>query len=129
MIGLEGRETDGLVYIYVIGPDRESPVKIGVASNPVGRLGNMQVAHWEQLFIHGLFTVYSRGDAFRVEKLCHRRLEDHAMRGEWFNVFAEDAVGTVTEILKEMRCGRQIKTARNIDNIDFIEKLENMGAV
>jgi hypothetical protein len=114
-------------YVYVIGPDHGFPIKIGVAAKPFVRLMDIQVSHWELMVIHGLFSVESRGKAFRLEKICHKRLAESAIRGEWFNLFAEDAIGVVTELAREMG-GRRIKDYKRLmDNVEFVEKLENMG--
>lgn len=76
-------------YLYVIGP-QDGPVKIGYTSDPHARLMNLQTGHDQTLKIHYLREV----DADKVavmEKIVHRQLSYRKIRGEWFNVSAEDA--------------------------------------
>ena len=114
-------------YVYAIGPDHGFPIKVGVATKPFVRLANLQCCHWEELVIHGLFSVNSKAKAYRLEKICHKRLGDRSIRGEWFNIFAGDAVEILSELVKEMG-GRRVKNyGQLLDSTEFIEKLDNMG--
>jgi hypothetical protein len=121
-----------LFHVYVIGPIEGFPVKIGMATNPVARLCDLQVSNWEKLYIHDLFVADDKGAAHRFEKLAHKRLSNSRMNGEWFNIFAADASGILEELAKEVG---KLKRSENKygrygkDNIDFIEKLDNMGCI
>jgi hypothetical protein len=115
-------------HVYVIGPVEGFPVKIGVAAKPDQRKIELQVGCWEPLHVHSLFAASNRRSAYMLEKVCHKRLSENAMVGEWFRVFAEDADTVLDGLCKELRCGRRVKNYRaHKENIDFIEKLENMG--
>lgn len=67
-------------YVYVIGPDG-GPYKIGRASNPEGRLRDLQVGSYETLQIHHLFET---DDSMALEALMHSRFKEYRIRGEWF---------------------------------------------
>jgi hypothetical protein len=94
-------------YIYVIAPEAGYPCKVGVASNIKKRLKGLQTGSGEELFVHSVFAAANRGTAFRVEKFAHRRLQENRMVGEWFNVFADDAVAVLQELCEEMGYGNR----------------------
>lgn len=97
--------------IYVVGPLEGFPCKVGYASNLKRRLDGLQTSHWEDLFIHDAILVKSKRTAMRIEKLCHKRLGDKLIRGEWFNCFADDASNVLRDIAKEM--GEALKRLGN----------------
>jgi hypothetical protein len=90
-------------HVYIIGPTGSYPVKIGCAEKPTKRLLGIQTSCWEELMIHGLYKADTKSNAYRLEKLAHKRLDKRRMMGEWFNVFVEDAVSVLDEICKETR--------------------------
>jgi hypothetical protein len=90
-----------MFHVYIIGPISSYPVKIGVAMKPTKRLLGVQTGCWEELVIHGLYSANCRGNAYRLEKLAHKRLDKRRMIGEWFNVFVDDAVSVLDEICTE----------------------------
>lgn len=90
-----------MFHVYIIAPEAGYPVKIGVAEKPTKRLSGIQTGCWEELVIHGLYQANNRGDAYRLEKLSHKRLGDRKMTGEWFNVFVDDARVMLDEICGE----------------------------
>jgi hypothetical protein len=90
-----------MFHVYIIGPVAGYPVKIGVAEKPTKRLAGIQTHCWEELTIHGLYKAHNRGDAYRLEKLSHKRLGDKRLVGEWFNIFAVDAVELIDSLCHE----------------------------
>src|SRR5512139_3951506 len=98
-----------MFHVYIIGPVSGYPVKIGVAEKPTKRLLGVQVGCWEELMIHGIYKANNRGDAYRLEKLSHKRLSDRRMIGEWFNVFEKDALSVIDEICSETRLALKLK--------------------
>jgi hypothetical protein len=103
-------------YIYVIAPDTGFPCKVGVASNITKRLKTLQTANPEQLHVHSVFAAANRGTAFRAEKFAHRRLEENRLSGEWFNVFADDAVDVLQELCEEMGYGNKANILKNCND-------------
>lgn len=65
--------------VYFIGAGKNGPVKIGIATDPVGRLYALQVSHYEKLTI--LATCVGGGE---VERQYHRRFASARLHGEWF---------------------------------------------
>lgn len=82
-----------ITSIYIIGP-ADGPYKIGYAADPNARLVNLQVGQAVELKLH-----YSESTettiAKVIEKLIHRTLAYKRIRGEWFNVTLEEAIGEV----------------------------------
>lgn len=71
-------------FVYFIRAGAAGPIKIGIARNPEGRLGELQVGSHEDLML--LATV--PGDE-RLESHLHRHFEEHRIRGEWFRAAEE----------------------------------------
>jgi len=67
------------LYLYIIGGDRDGPVKIGVSTKPENRLCELQVGNPARLKILAKFC----GDK-RDEAALHRLLELDRLNGEWF---------------------------------------------
>lgn len=91
---LPKRYRDGLsAYVYVIAPaDANRPIKIGVARDVNRRLAALQTAWHEPLSIKHTTYFDHRTDALTAEKAVHAALEDHRMRGEWFEIEDHEAV-------------------------------------
>jgi T5orf172 domain len=66
-------------YVYIIGESRDGPVKIGVSTNPKGRLSELQTGTPVKLKVLAKF----RGDE-EQEAFAHRLLGAHRINGEWF---------------------------------------------
>ena len=82
-----------IMYVYVIKSDA-GPIKIGISSNPDNRLKSLQGSCPHALAL--VFTkVVHRSIAESIEKQAHDSLAGNRMRGEWFNVTAEDAIYVV----------------------------------
>lgn len=64
--------------VYCIRAGENGPVKIGHSNDPVGRLSDLQIAHYETLRIIRLFH---GGEA--EEAALHMRFSDLHLRGEW----------------------------------------------
>jgi hypothetical protein len=90
-----------MFHVYVIAPLAGYPVKIGVAEKPTKRLAGIQTSCWEELVIHGLYRADNKSNAYRLEKLSHKRLGDRRIIGEWFNVFASDALEVLDNLCAE----------------------------
>lgn len=88
---VEARELEGC-NIYVIGP-RFGPRKIGFASDVQKRLATLQSSNPAELIIQ--YRIDVGGQARDVEFEAHRLLQDRRLRGEWFNVTLDDAIGAI----------------------------------
>lgn len=75
--------------VYCIRAGLSGPVKLGHGHDPEKRLADLQVAHWEELF---LIRVWKGGEA--EERTLHARFADLRLRGEWFS-FSRAMLGDV----------------------------------
>jgi hypothetical protein len=88
-------------YVYIIAPDSGFPSKVGVAENTIKRLACLQTSHWEELHVYEAFEMVNRGAAYRIERIVKRRLAEHCIRGEWFNLMVSDIKAEINSILEE----------------------------
>jgi hypothetical protein len=94
-------------FLYVIGQDWCSPIKIGVASNVPKRLDRLQCANPAPLRI--LWQSDRLEDPFGVETAIHGFYDAHRLRGEWFRVpgiMPEDFARAVAEVVVAVRVSR-----------------------
>lgn len=82
-------------YVY-IASEKSGLHKIGYTINPVKRLAGLCCQEKSQVSILRTFE-RPYGDARTVEHGAHCILEDHWVRGEWFDVGLEHAVAAVEE--------------------------------
>lgn len=76
--GWEGKDV-----VYMIGMRNSNAMKVGYASNLGKRITGMQVGSPEELFIYAVFA------GSRIsEQHVHRELQEHHVRGEWFEAEA-----------------------------------------
>jgi hypothetical protein len=90
-----------MFFVYIIAPDTEFPCKVGVAENANKRLAALQVSNWEELHVFEAYEMPNRGAAYRLERVVHRRLSGHCIRGEWFNLMVSDIKKEINSILEE----------------------------
>ncbi|WP_083861039.1 GIY-YIG nuclease family protein [Halobiforma nitratireducens] len=76
----------GPQQVYVIEHEL-GPVKIGRARNPEQRLGELQVSSPFELRLKKTATP---DDAAAVEKYLHSHFDKYHMRGEWFDIPADE---------------------------------------
>jgi hypothetical protein len=84
---------NSLTSIYVIGPEG-GPYKIGYAQDPKARLSNLQVGQAVELKLH-YEEATETATAKVIEKLIHKQIAHKRVRGEWFDVSLEEAIGEV----------------------------------
>lgn len=79
--------------IYVIAPDGNWPVKIGVSHAPRARLSSLQVGNWKRLEVAKCFWVNSREDALAIEREVHRDYSEAKkwLLGEWVDTRPAEA--------------------------------------
>ena len=70
----------GLNVVYMVGIEGEPYIKVGYASELSSRMVNMQVGSPKKLMVLAVFA----GDV-KSEALMHRELQEHHVRGEWFD--------------------------------------------
>lgn len=95
-------------YVYLIGPEDASPLKIGIAEDVTKRLCSLQIGNWQQLKVHHTVSVVATSAA-SVERHMHRELKDRRLRGEWFDVTLDEAkakLESVAELYALVRARR-----------------------
>lgn len=87
--------------VYVIGTSGYGVSKIGVATNPHQRLADLQVAHWEPLYLRAVVWA-SPEDAGKIENRALGFASEHGVRlkGEWVDLEPAEAIGL---LLSSMR--------------------------
>jgi DNA-binding XRE family transcriptional regulator len=75
--------------VYAIQAGESGPVKLGVATDPRMRLGELQISHYLTLT---LLRVWKGGVA--EEAALHARFDALRLRGEWFS-FSREMLGDV----------------------------------
>ena len=100
--GLRDRDIpSGGSFIYVIQCGECGPVKIGIAGNPLWRLGGLQTGSWEELHIRALVGVID-GDSGAIERRAHGMASRKRIRGEWFSLEPLDAVACVLKAAHDL---------------------------
>ena len=70
----------GLDVVYMVGIEGEPYIKVGFASELSSRMIGMQVSSPKKLMVLAVFA----GNQI-TESLMHRELQEHHVRGEWFD--------------------------------------------
>lgn len=101
--------------VYVIGPTKKWPMKVGVSVSPAKRIAALQTSIWEPLTVYSTFFTRNVLDARKVERTVHDELEmrGKALLGEWFDVRPNEASDAIefaalaasVELSREPFCG------------------------
>ena len=83
------RNPDAPAYVYIVGWQAAGPIKIGYTTSIYARLAALQTSSPFALSVW--MAIRSRAAA-SIERACHERIKHLAMRGEWFDCAAEDAM-------------------------------------
>lgn len=83
-------------FVYVIQAGEDGPVKIGSAARPTWRVGELQVANWQELKLRASIPIKGCG---YYEKLAHGIAASKCVRGEWFDLTPREAVETILAAL------------------------------
>jgi hypothetical protein len=105
-------QSDGPVIqgLYIMTTAEGWPCKIGVTTNLVERLLQVQVGNWHKIKPTDFWFVSLRAarrqssqSAFALERAVHEKLSDivERMSGEWFDVDAPDARRVVEKVASE----------------------------
>lgn len=116
-----------MYYVYVVGNECGSSVKIGHTKNIEQRLSQLQTGYPDQLTVFFTKTTETLNEARQLEDAAHNRLRRYRQTGEWFDVSAsvaqkaiEDAA--VHEGLDPEECARRIGVVK-----EKLLKLEEAG--
>jgi hypothetical protein len=87
-------------FVYVIGCD-DHPVKIGFSTNVLNRLSALQTGfHRPLVLFHCVETPPGHGR--KIERLCHQRLANYRLSGEWFDVTPYRAFDMLKMLVDEL---------------------------
>jgi hypothetical protein len=104
-------------WVYLIAPETGWPVKVGYGKNLVTRLGQLQVGCWETLRVQKKYHVPNKSAAMSMERLIHKKLDqlNKRKKGEWFNLFVDDAIIVVEEAFDYQKKLAELKDKDNWD--------------
>ena len=77
-------------FIYVIGPENTTVVKIGFSSTPEKRLKSLQTGYPSPLKLYYQREIESTKVRL-MEDIVHKSIKHLKTNGEWFNITPEDA--------------------------------------
>src|SRR5262245_27476731 len=88
--------------VYLVTTVRDAPVKVGIAQDPIRRLGALQNAHFDPLRIYRYGWLASRPIAARVERSFKKQFAHAAIRGEWFDVLLPAAQAFIESSIRSI---------------------------
>jgi Rha family phage regulatory protein len=77
-------------YVYIIGNEDNSYIKIGVSADVEKRLKQLQTGSWTNLFL--IYKSMVCSNAFDIEKNIHNKISSEKVRGEWFEIEVSEAI-------------------------------------
>ena len=94
-------------FVYIIGNEDNSYLKIGVSNDVSKRLKQLQTGSWSKLSV--LYKSMVCSNAFNIETIVHNKIDSENIRGEWYDISFDDAVSLIekenvilnTSLLKE----------------------------
>ena len=72
----------GSTYVYAIQEAETGRIKLGISSDPVARLAQLQTGNSQRL---RLVAYRKANNGFNDERTLHRAAGSHHVRGEWFD--------------------------------------------
>ena len=77
-------------YIYIIKNLDSNNLKVGVGSDPLKRLKQLQTGSDSELFL--VYTSFLCSNAFNLENDIHNYFKEFHVRGEWFKVSEKEVI-------------------------------------
>lgn len=131
-------KNDHIPVVYVVGADKDGPVKIGRTSDILSRMDQLQIGCWMKLRVFDIrlalpkdmpvmrFNIREQANrgSIALERAAHEKLAEFDLRlvGEWFDVGAMDALAVMEKVADgaNVRCinSEQLagaKTDRGLD--------------
>ncbi len=84
--------------LYLITTAELYPTKIGYTDNLGHRLGGLQTGHWIEL---GIYATLVCADVITFEREVHHDLRSRRIRGEWFDIRADEAMKVVLRLFDQ----------------------------
>jgi len=76
----------GFHSLYLVTTDDGSPVKVGIAADPMERFAALQTANFVSLRMHRFWWMPGRKITVRIESAFKDHFQAHNIRGEWFDL-------------------------------------------
>lgn len=89
-------------WVYVIGNMDFGWVKIGFTGDVPKRFNTLQVGVPFKLQRLASWKVANIGEAVRLERLAHDRVEKHRIRGEWYGM----TIAQIVDLAEYLTAGR-----------------------
>lgn len=88
--------------VYIIGVGDAHVSKIGISYDPIGRMNNLQGAHYADLHIHAVVFCPTRKSG-SIEQVALERATEQGkrLRGEWVAMSPDDALRLVLETARD----------------------------
>jgi hypothetical protein len=97
---LRTRIKAGQACVYAMGPPSGSPLKIGMAANPVDRREHLQFGNWVALVVHRSIFGGPRLKAIRLEHRLMRSFTTCRISGSWFSIDVAAFDAAIREIFR-----------------------------
>lgn len=92
----------GFHSLYLVTTEEDNPVKVGIATDPMGRFAALQNATFAPLRMHRFWWMPGKRITARIESAFKERFRPRNVRGEWFDLslqtaeaFIEDTIGSL----------------------------------
>ena len=107
----------GFHGLYLVSTETGFPIKVGITSNPVGRLSELQVGNFNQLQVHRFWWLPGRRISARIERGFKDHFKHHNVRGEWFETPLSEAERFIEDTIRDIGSWA-IKQVHMIDLMD-----------
>jgi hypothetical protein len=98
-------------FIYLIKSLSDSHYKIGVSKNPNRRLKQLQTGNSSEI---KLICEYQTMNAYKIEKVLHRRYTHFNIDGEWFDLSIKEEADFLNECAKIEKGFKDLIVAGNV---------------
>lgn len=88
------------LYLFSVGSTR--PLKIGMTDDPPRRLGEFQTAHYHAVDFHRVWWLAGKPIATRIESAFKYYFLPEHLRGEWYDVPADEAIDFVQDTIERL---------------------------
>lgn len=104
LFSLDGSQLPPSTWVYVIGPESSSVVKIGKATDLLDRLAGIQTGNPQRLVIR-----WAVAGGYSLETALHAEFKDFRLEGEWFDFGVLDPVEEVRNAVGQLLPGQALR--------------------
>jgi len=88
-----------MTSVYLISEGEFGPVKVGVAARPLSRRAELQTGNPKPIYVYRTWTLFTRKEAFQVERLVLDEMAPYRLEGEWI---LADEFGTAAVVARHV---------------------------